>query len=302
MNHDPLTDVLRLTRAEGVLSTGLRATGAFAVRVQMKDGMKFNALTRGSCFLDVAGTTFQLAQGDCFLLTRPQEFVIGNDRTLEPLSADRVFATARSGFAELNNGGPAVEFVGGRMTSDVSMDLLTSALPPVLIMRGDTADGRWVAGLLARLRKELVEERPGAEVIAERIMHMVFVQMIRSDAWTDQATGWIAALSDPRISRALSAIHRDPGHAWRVESLASASGLSRSQFAARFTRQVGEAPLEYLTRWRMALARNALLEGRTSIARIASDVGYGSEAAFGAAYKRVYGISPRRHVGSPQAI
>lgn len=126
--------------------------------------------------------------------------------------------------------------------------------------------------------------------------------MIRSHSNNGQAVGWIAALSNPLIFKALSAMHAAPGRHWRVGDLASTSGLSRSQFAERFARVIGEPPLEYLTRWRMTLAREALRDRIATIAQIANDVGYGSEAAFGAPFKRVYGTSPRRSVERDRVV
>jgi transcriptional regulator GlxA family with amidase domain len=188
------------------------------------------------------------------------------------------------------------------MTSDRNMEFLTSSLPPVLMLKAGTATAEWVRGLLRRLEAEMIDGRPGADVICEEIMHMIFVEMIRSQSTGTHAVGWIAALSDPQIVKALSAMHAAPGRHWRVEELASTSGLSRSQFAVRFASIVGQPPLEYLTRWRMMLAREALRERTATVAQVANEVGYGSEAAFGAAFKRVYGTSPRRSADSDRAV
>ncbi|WJH37961.1 AraC family transcriptional regulator (plasmid) [Aliirhizobium terrae] len=302
MSPDPLSDILRLTRAKGVLSTGLRARGRFSVSVKMHEGMKFNAIMEGSCFLDVGGNSHQLNAGDCFLLTKGTEFTVGNSRACEVLPAEQVFAHATSGYAVLDNGdGPSVTFVGGKMTSDRGMELLTSCLPPVILLRGGTAAAQWISALLRSLETELTEGRPGSDVMSEQIMHMIFIEIIRTYSKDEMSIGWLAALFDPQIAKALSAMHAAPGKNWRVGELASVSGLSRSQFAARFARVVGESPLEYLTRWRMMLAREALLERATTIAQVANDVGYGSEAAFGAAFRRVYGTSPRRSVENERA-
>lgn len=302
MSSDPFSDILRLTRAKGVLSAGLRVTGRFSVRVEMRDGIKFNALTEGSCFLDVGDSTYQLEAGDCFLLTKATVFTVGNDRHCEILDADHVFKNTIASFAELNNGdAPSVAFVGGKMASDRSMEPLTSSLPHIVLLKANTPAAQWISGLLKRMEMELTEGRPGADVMSEQIMHMIFIEMIRSHSKNEMATGWLAALSDPQIARALSAMHGAPEQNWRVEDLASISGLSRSQFAARFAGVVGEPPLEYLTRWRMMLAREALVDRAATIAQVANEVGYGSEAAFGAAFKRVFGTSPRRSVERERA-
>ena len=107
-----------------------------------------------------------------------------------------------------------------------------------------------------------------------------------------RATGWLRALVDPQISRALTAIHQTPERTWTVESLAEHVGMSRSGFAARFMQLVEEPPLTYLTRWRMTKASRLLRGGRASIGEISSQVGYEAEAAFSKAFKRWHGVAP----------
>ena len=105
-------------------------------------------------------------------------------------------------------------------------------------------------------------------------------------------TGWLGALQDEQIGRALVRVHRDPAHPWTLESLARAAAMSRSAFAARFTALVGEPAMQYVARWRMALAKDRLLESSEALGVIAARVGYQSEAAFSRAFKRYMGVSP----------
>jgi AraC-like DNA-binding protein len=125
---------------------------------------------------------------------------------------------------------------------------------------------------------------------------ILVIQMIR--AWVDSAPedqqGWLAALRDPQIGKALVKIHRTPQHPWRVAELAKAAGMSRSAFSARFTRMVGDSVMRYLTRWRLQLARTYLRETADPLARIAERIGYESEPAFCRAFKRMFGVHPER--------
>lgn len=107
--------------------------------------------------------------------------------------------------------------------------------------------------------------------------------------------GWFAALADPRLARVMTAIHGDPAHGWTLAELAKVAGMSRSGFAQHFASRVGEAPVAYLTRWRMLLAARWLSDGRETVEQIAITVGYGSEQAFSTAFKRVMGCSPRQY-------
>jgi AraC-like DNA-binding protein len=144
--------------------------------------------------------------------------------------------------------------------------------------------------------------RPGGETVITHLADILIIQAIRSwlDSAPDANRGWLAALRDKQIGRALAAIHRQPEKAWSVDSLAREVGMSRSGFSARFTQLVGNSAMRYLTRWRMQLARAQLAEGTTQISQIADRLGYQSEAAFCRAFKREFGISPgsfRRTIG-----
>lgn len=108
----------------------------------------------------------------------------------------------------------------------------------------------------------------------------------------DQQVGWLSALNDPIIGQALEWIHADPAHAWTVLELANQIGISRSALAARFTQLVGQPPMKYLTNWRLQLASRQLQYSDDSIAKIAIQVGYESEAAFNRAFKRHVGVPP----------
>jgi len=146
------------------------------------------------------------------------------------------------------------------------------------------------------ISREAEEMRPGGETIITRLADIVVIQAIRSwiDSEQDADQGWLAALRDKHIGRALAAIHRQPAKNWSVATLAREVGMSRSGFSARFTHLVGESVMQYVTQWRMQLARAELRESTDSLATIADRLGYQSEAAFSRAFKRVFGVAPGR--------
>lgn len=136
--------------------------------------------------------------------------------------------------------------------------------------------------------------RPGGEEVITRLGDILVIQAIRAWLETDPAarTGWLGALHDEQIGRAISLIHQQPDRDWSVASLAAELAMSRSAFADRFTKVVGEPVMQYLTTWRMNLALDALRSEQATAAQLARRLGYRSEAAFARAFKRVVGLPP----------
>jgi AraC-like DNA-binding protein len=164
----------------------------------------------------------------------------------------------------------------------------------------------WMQSTLRLMAAEAEELRPGGEAVITRLGDILVIQAIRSWIGSDPAaqTGWLGALQDRQIGRAISLIHRDPARAWTVASLADEVAMSRSAFAARFTELVGEPAMQYVARWRMNVALNSLKEERATVAELASRLGYRSEAAFARAFKRVIGVPPGavKRVPEPQIV
>ena len=154
--------------------------------------------------------------------------------------------------------------------------------------------GIWINHTLQLLAEEARDPKPGGETVLTRLTDILVVQAIRF--WLSQTDhhegGWIAALRDPRIGRAMQAFHQSPDEAWTLASLASTAGMSRSAFAARFKTLTGEGPMQYAIRWRMQLACTALKDGGRTLSEISADLGYESEAAFARAFKREIGTTP----------
>lgn len=290
---DPLSQLLVLLDARAALSTGLSATGRWSVDVPATGALKCNVVRHGEALLQVAGTLHQLAVGDCFLVAPGHAFAIGTDLA-RPRPAAEVFAGPPTGLvADLDGGrGPAFRCIGGRMDMGPLAYLLGDALPPVIVLQATHPASQRIDGLLSRVEAEMMQPAAGSTAIAAAAMQMIFVDLIRSLP-EDAPRGWLKALEDPRIGPALRAIHSDPSRQWRLEDLAGLSHLSRSQFTARFHKAVGRAPIDYLLHWRMALAQRALSRPGVRVSQVAADLGYASESAFGAAFRRVTGTSPR---------
>jgi transcriptional regulator GlxA family with amidase domain len=147
---------------------------------------------------------------------------------------------------------------------------------------------------LTRLDLELDRDTPGAGEVITRLVDLLVIDVMRRCLLEAQASApaWAGALRDPKIGRALAAIHREPARAWSASALASLVGMSRSSFFARFTEVVGEPPAAYVARWRMSVAADLMSHPELSMGQLAERVGYGSEHAFGKVFKRVMGMPP----------
>jgi AraC-like DNA-binding protein len=141
---------------------------------------------------------------------------------------------------------------------------------------------------------EHAAQEPGAALMISRVIDVLIIRCIRTWAKSLGARqGWIGALADARVSRAVAAIHRDPTRNWSVEGLASVAGISRSRFAQLFLATVGEPPLRYVHRWRLAMSFDLLRRSNLPVGEVAHAIGYESEAAFSRAYKTMFGTTPR---------
>jgi AraC-like DNA-binding protein len=172
---------------------------------------------------------------------------------------------------------------------------LVELLPRMIRVEAWTSpQTEWIQSTLRLMASEAKELRPGGETVITRLADILVVQAIRSWIAQDPAaqTGWLGALQDKQIGRAISLIHRDPARPWTVASLAAEVAMSRSAFAARFTELVGEPAMHYASRWRMHVALTWLKEETAPLADLASRLGYQSEAAFSRAFKRFMGVSP----------
>jgi AraC-like DNA-binding protein len=140
------------------------------------------------------------------------------------------------------------------------------------------------------------DERPGARAVLCKLSELLFVEAVRSyvDTLEDPASGWLAALKDRYVSAALALMHGQPDRQWTLERLADRIGVSRSTLADRFVRLMGQAPMQYLSQWRLHIAADALASSDSATKRIASDAGFGSLAAFSRAFKREFGVPPAR--------
>jgi AraC-like DNA-binding protein len=301
---DPLSSVLSLVRLKAYVSGGLDAGGQWAVGFGATNGVKFQAIVSGQCWLVVqdAGDPIFLRAGDCVLLTQGRPFHFATDLALSPIDGRTLLSPVRDGGIVTLNGGGDFLSLGGYFTlADDHAALLLDTLPPVIRATGQ-ADHAIVRWCIDRLRDEMRNGRPGGDLVAQQIATMLLVQLIRShlDNAPASAANWLIALGDRGLGAAIGAIHREPARRWTVGELASEAAMSRTVFATRFREAVGLAPMDYVTRWRMTLAAERLASSGLTVSAAAQFVGYDSEKSFGAAFRRVRGVSPGAYARQSQ--
>jgi len=296
---DPLSDVLSLLKPRSYVAGGLDVGGPFSMQIPRHDGIKCYAVISGECWLVVDGVAeaVRLKTGDCFLLPSGRPFRLTSDLSLTPMDAMTIFSDGQNGMIRTINGGGDCFTAGAHFAFNSSeASILLSVLPPIVHLESesDKAAMRWS---MERMRQELRDPQPGGFLIAQQLAYMLLVQALRLhlSEGLKGGVGWLFALADKQMSAAITFMHEDPSHGWTLQELAERVGMSRSNFALKFKQTVGSAPMEYLTRWRMMLAGDKLTNSSDPISVIATALGYESESAFGTAFKRVMGCSPRQY-------
>ncbi|MGO4502676.1 MULTISPECIES: AraC family transcriptional regulator [unclassified Dyella] len=302
MLNDPLSDVLKLANVQSLVTGGFMASGPWAIRFPAPGKLKFFAAVRGACWLQLEGeaSPLRLEPGDVILLALRRNFVLASDLTATPRASHELFANRSEPMVAVdgvNIDEAEVVQIGGHVHLHPSYGaLLSDVLPPYIHVHGSAPEAqalRWILDQLLRERADL----PGSGLATMQLGYLLFIQVLRAHLAAGGAlrAGWLRAATDARLAPALRLIHGEPGRAWRLDQLARASAMSRTSFATHFKAVAGEAPLSYLTRWRMRLAEQALRRGDAPVATLAQTLGYASESAFSHAFKRVVGLSPRHY-------
>lgn len=299
---DPLGEALHFLRMSGTFYCRSDFTAPWGLALPpMPDCLMFHVVTHGRCWLDVPGQPPRWLQPcDLVLVPHGRGHALLSEPGVLPVGLfdlPREFAGDRYEVLRHGGGGAPTQLVCGAVRfEDAAARHLVAMLPPVIAIdtAQDTSSG-WLQGLLRFMAAEARLMRPGGEAVVTRLADILVIQALR--AWLERGegtvrAGWLRALQDRQLGRVIALVHRDPAHPWTLDTLAARAAMSRSAFAERFTRVVGEPAMQYVTRWRMCLAETWLKEPGASVATVASRLGYRSEAAFSRAFKRCTGRAP----------
>src|SRR5215467_694102 len=309
---DALSDLLRVLRFSGGLFLEMKFRAPWCVRAQVspqdcgpvvKAGGElaaFHYILEGRVQVRLGKERPRSAgPGSLILLAHNDSHSLGSDVTLPPMEGATLIRRAEGhDLAHIDFGtGRQVRnhFVCGFLVTTMQRHPLLVALPSVLVadLRGRPC-AEWAESSFRYAAREHAARRPGSQEILARLSELLFVEAVRGyiEQLPGKATGWLVALRDPPLARALAALHARPAYPWTAEALAKEACLSRSAFAERFGSTLSMPPISYLTQWRMLLAGQRLRESSETIAQIASTVGYESEATFSRAFTREMGLAP----------
>jgi AraC-like DNA-binding protein len=299
---DPLADVISVSKVRAALLARMRARDPWGIAIPDDGCMYAHAVTAGVCWLRIDGRPpIELMPGDVVLLPHgtAHELASGPTGPVQPYD-ELAQDPAGNGAIELDGPGAATRLICATYTHDRSVAHPLISLLPELIHVPAGGDGGADAteAVLRLLTAELAGRPPGSALVIDRLIDVLFVQLLRS--WITEAgsapdRSWIRALRHPDIMRALELFHGRPAEPWTLERVSAELHMSRATFARRFSDLVGEPPLTYLTRWRMELAASDLRETSDPVSEIAHRVGYTSEYAFTRAFGRSRGTAPTHY-------
>jgi AraC-like DNA-binding protein len=310
-SNDVLAEMLRTLRLTGSVFLNARFTAPFGIisprrydertpMARMTHISIFHLIASGGCTVQLAnGERRAVSAGDILLVPFADEHKFwSGDGVAMAVAEDVVKPSPLKGMWCVNHGGGGEEtrmVCGFLESSEFLASPVFRTLPPLHVDRtGEDKLSAVIASTVKQILALADTAEPGAEIMLGRLMELLFVEVIRRYAarLPANATGWFAALNDPLVGRALQFVHSDPTRRWTVDDLARQAGSSRSVLAQRFNEVLGQAPIEYVTSWRMQLASERIRNSADSFAAIAADVGYGSLPAFNRAFKRVTGMTP----------
>ncbi len=310
--RDMLSDILRIIRFSGAIDLRTEFSApwiieslpysdfADAFQFHTKHIVPFHIVVQGNCWVQANdGTRKALSQGDIIIFPHGDSHILGDRLDQKPVFVHQLLPAPpwnEPPILKYGGGGDVTQLVCGFLQCEELLQHPFLKTLPSLMHIQTFAEP--TTPLLETGVRYIIQEtacfRPGSACLLTRLVELMFIEILRNymQYLPDHQVGWLAALNDPIVGQALDSIHADPAYPWTVSALANQIGLSRSALATRFTQLVGQPPMKYLTYWRLQLASRQLQCTNDSIAKIAIQVGYESEAAFNRAFKRHIGVPP----------
>jgi AraC-like DNA-binding protein len=298
--QDPLGGLLHLLKMNSVFYTHSDLTTPWGFSIPaIPKSLMFHLVVEGHCFIEVEGIKTRLEAGDFMMLPHGKGHKLFDQANSEcPELFDLPIQSVSEFYETLTygGGGETTILLCGAVSFDHPIaERLLDTMPSYIKIDSQLQEtNKIIHQVIEMVADETLSASLGGEAVITRLADILVIHALR--AWLSSEKrinkGWLAAMSDNALSKAMLAIHQNPEKSWSVELLAKEAYMSRTTFSERFKQVVGETPLNYLTKWRMDLAKSKLLLTKESILEIALGLGYQSEAAFSRAYKKVMGEAP----------
>ena len=305
---DALVGFLNGPRARGAFLLRMLMESPWSARIEDEAPLSVIAMVRGEAWIvPDAGDAVVLRPGDVAVTRGPDPYLFADHpdtpaqvvihpgqrcTTIDGADLRQAMDLGVRTWGNSSEGSVACLIGAYERGSEIGRRLL-DALPPVVVVTGES----WDSPLVPLLAAEIVKDEPGQEAVLDRLLDLLLIAVLR--VWFSrpeaEAPAWYQAYGDPVVGRAMRMLHNNPSHPWTVATLAAEIGVSRAALARRFNDLVGEPPMSFLTNWRLSLAADLLREPEATVGAVAQEVGYGSAFALSTAFKRVRGISPREH-------
>ena len=302
---DPLSDIIALLRPHAAFSKPITGRGRWGVRYAAYESPSFCIVLTGHCWFTIEGSAPRLLErGDFMLLPVTPAFTLRSEPGVDCTPGTPSDTGVRHGEPE---GDSDFRMLGGTFQIERVNAALLELLPGTIHIRAAESDTSRLARIIGLIMEEYAAEQSGRDMILERLVEVLLVEALRWRSVSNESlpAGLLAGLRDAPLAGALRAMHADVRRGWTVAELAKQARMSRSAFATRFATVIGCAPMEYLARWRMSLAQDALSRGGKSLDRVAQEIGYDSASAFSTAFRKRLGCAPgafarsRRVPGTP---
>jgi AraC-like DNA-binding protein len=311
---DALSELLRVVKLSGAMFYKSSCTAPWCfdappssaflpyVKADATHVIEFHHISEGNAYIRLGEEVTPLAAGDIVVVPHGDPHRMGNGVGGKPLDGSNALPALMAGEIALGEFGGGGEYTGllcGYLACDADLIKPVLAGLPRVIRVNIRADksGEWLENTLLHAVDQAAAAAPGSRVIIAHMAEVLFAEVLRRYLLSLPAgrTGWLAGAGDPAVGRALAILHRRPCEDWTLESLAREVGLSRSALNEKFTKFLGQAPMTYLTEWRLELGAEALRSTSRSVQQVAVEVGYDSEAAFNRAFKRKFALPPARY-------
>lgn len=311
---DVLSEVLRVVRLQGALFYNGEFSSPWSVYAASSHGLAqhfgtdtehvivYHLLLEGRAVVRLEnGGRLALTAGDIVMIPHGDKHIIENGAATKTIDDEAHLEEVLSQGLKLwrvGGGGEVTKFVCGYMACDPRLSqVFLNGLPPIfkVHIRSD-ASGRWLENSIRFSVDQANGSAPGGEALLAKLSEVLFVETLRAyiAQLSPQQKGWLGGARDSQVGKALALMHKSPAHPWTIASLAREVGISRSVLAERFRHYLSQSPMAYLTRWRIQLAAQMLSSTNYSVAQVAVEVGYDSEAAFNRAFKREFNVPPAR--------